>query len=45
MLKFDLRVELGRVNSGAKIAVSAFKPAVIEKNHVISLIPHSNIMD
>ena len=25
MLKFDLRVELGRVTSGAKIAVSAFK--------------------
>ena len=25
MLKFDLRVKLGRVTSGAKIAVSAFK--------------------
>ena len=24
MLKFDLRVKLGRVTSGAKIAVSAF---------------------
>ena len=25
MLKFDLSVKLGRVTSGAKIAVSAFK--------------------
>ena len=25
MLKFDLRVKLGRVTSGAKIAVCAFK--------------------
>ena len=28
MLKFDLRVKLGRVTTGAKIAVSAFKGAV-----------------
>ena len=30
MLKFDLRVKLGRVTSGAKIAVSAFKEEGIE---------------
>ena len=32
MLKFDLRVKLGRVTSGAKIAVSAFNVKECECN-------------
>ena len=35
MLKFDLRVKLDRVTSGAKIAVSAFNVIVIARKDIV----------